>query len=188
MITDRDKTVIDFIKDFKVATTDTIAELFYPNLTIARRRLRTLTNEKALKRDRCNHTMQYYYYISKPRQLRHSLLITDFYRELNKICNIEFFENEFICENVRSDGLAVYQYKNEYYVAFIEVQIANTPLDVKKYEKLYRSAVYKNYFGEVFPFIIAITDRKIPDTMLKIIKINENLSNLKEVLDANRQI
>src|SRR5699024_4780390 len=99
-------------------------------------------------------TMQYHYYIKKPRQLRHNLLLTDFYRELNKIATINFFDKEFSIEHIRADGLVVYRYKNVNYIAFVEVQISNQPLDVKKYEKLYQSGLYKNKFNGVFPMII----------------------------------
>lgn len=181
MITDRDKQVLEFLRKFKVATTDTIADIFYPSLRVAQRRLKILYENKALKRDREHFTSQFYYYIQKPKQLRHSILLTDFYRELNKIANIEFFESEFAIEHVRADALAAYRIKNRGYIAFVEVQIANMPLDIEKYENLYRSELYKKYFP-VFPLIIAITDKNIPKTDLKVIQLNEKLENLKETV------
>ena len=181
IVTERDKKVLNFIEKFNVATTDTIQELFYPSIRVAQHRLKLMYDNKLLKRERDHFTSQYYYYLRKPRQLRHSLLLTDFYREINRLTKIELFEKELTIEHVRADGLVAYKYKSKRYIAFIEVQIANTPLDVEKYEKLFKSGKYKKYFP-VFPLIYAITNKKIPYTELKIIRVNEDMSNVKEVL------
>ncbi len=181
MITKRDQRVIEYIEKFKVATTDTIAELFYPSIKVAQRRLREIAESKLLKRDRDHFTAQYYYYTKKNNQLRHSLLLTDFYRELNKIATIEHFDNEFVIGELRADGLVVYKINGTAYVAFVEVQIANTPVDIAKYEKLHKSTTYKNFFP-VFPLIIAITNKKIPSTNLKVIQVNEDIENLRGLL------
>lgn len=182
IITDRDKAVLDFLNKFKIATTSTIAELFYPSLRYAQDRLLKLYKAKFIKRSRNNFTQEYYYYIKqKPKQLRHHLLLTDFYREMHKIADIEIFEKEVYMEGVHPDGVIAYKYKNKGYIACIEIYISHNPLNLKKYEKFYYSNKYKKYFP-VFPLIFVITDRKIPQTKLKVIQINENMSNLKEVL------
>ncbi|OLS02866.1 hypothetical protein [Tissierella creatinophila] len=178
IVTDRDKLSLKFIKKFKVATTDTIAELFYPNLVIARRRLKLLCDNKLIKRDRDHFTAQYYYYFKKTKQLKHKILLTDFYRELNKTSEIVLFENEFRCENIIADGLAVYKINSQPYIVFIEIEISNKGIDIEKYENLYRSGKYKRYFP-VFPSIIVITDKKIPYSNLNIIQVNEDIENLR---------
>lgn len=179
IVTNRDKEVLLFIEKFKVATTDTIWQLFYPSLRVSQTRLKLLHDNKLIKRDRDHFTSQYYYYIRKPRQLRHDLLLTDFYREMDRKAEIELFKKEFTIGDIRSDGLIAYKNNHKRFIAFIEVQISNTPLDIKKYEKLYKTKLYKNYFP-AFPLIYAITDKSIPSTNLKIIKINEDMSNLKK--------
>lgn len=181
IVTDKDKEVLQFLEKFKVATTDTISELFYHNLKWTQRRLKKLYDNKYLKRERDHFTSQYMYYIRKPKQLRHDLLLTDFYREMNRLTDIELFEKEFTIDNVRPDGLIAYRYKGKSYIACIEVQIANIALDVEKYEKLFKSGKYKKYFP-VFPLVYAITDRKIPATKIEVIRVNEDMSNLREVL------
>lgn len=198
MITSKDRKVIDFIEKFKIATTDTMAELFYhnkedaeinpglTNIKTAQRRLRIICEANLLKREREHFTAQYYYYIKKPVQLRHSLILTNFYRELHKIAEIKYFECEYICDNVRADGLVAYILKGINYVAFVEVQIANTPLDIGKYEVLYKSGNYKNYYPlnklRTFPQLVAITNKSIPESNIKIIKVNEDIDNIREVL------
>ncbi len=181
IVTERDRKVIDFLETFKAATTNTIQELFYPSLRVTQNRLKLLYDNKLLKRERDHFTSQYIYYVRKPKQLRHDLLLTDFYREMNKIVEIELFEKEFVIADIRTDGFVAYKHKNKGYIAFIEVQIANTPLDIEKYEKLYRSGQYKKYFP-IFPLIYVISDKKMPETRLKIIRVNEDMSNLGEIL------
>lgn len=177
-ISNNDKKTLEFIQKFNVATTNTIYDLFYPSLRMAQYRLKALYDNKILKRDRDHFTSQYCYYYKKPKQLRHDLLLTEFYRVMNKLAQIEFFEKEFPLDDVRPDGLMAYRHKNKSYIAFVEVQIANTALDVKKYEKLYQSERYKKYFP-TFPLVYAITNQTIPRTGLKIIQVREDMSNLK---------
>lgn len=180
ILTERDKRVLDFISEFKIATTDTIQEIFYPSLFVAQRRLKKMYDYQLLNRDRSYVSSQYMYYINKPRQIRHSLILSNFYKELNKLVDIKYFEREFTLNNIRSDGFVAYRYNNKNYIACVEVQISNLPLDVKKYEQLYYNGKYKEYFP-VFPLIIAITNKNIPKTKLKIIQIKEDLSNLKRL-------
>ncbi len=176
VVTERDRKVITFIDEFKVATTDTIHELFYPSLKIAQRRLRLLTENNLLKRDRDHFTAQYYYYTNKPRQLRHCLLLTDFYRELNKRVKIKLFRKEFPIEDIRPDGFVVYEVNGQNYIACVEIELSNIP-DIGKYERLYKGESYKKYFNGVFPLIYYVTNKDIPGTTLKIIQVNEDISN-----------
>ncbi|MGJ0846604.1 hypothetical protein ACR77J_07940 [Tissierella praeacuta] len=177
IVTERDKKVINFIEENKIATTDAIAEIFYPCLRVAQHRLKLMYDNKLIKRDRDYYTSQYYYYLKKPKQIKHSLLVTEFYKNLNKIADIKMFRSEFIIENIRSDAFVAYEVNNIKKIAFVEVQISNTKLDIEKYEKLFKSGKYKSYFP-VFPSILAITDRKVPQTNLDLIKINTNFNNL----------
>lgn len=176
-VTKRDKEVIEFIQDNKAATTETIKELFYPSLRVAQNRLKLMYDNKLLQRDRDYYTSQYYYYIKKPVQARHCLLLTDFYRHLSSMAQIEIFEKEFTIENIRPDALVAYRYANRNYIAFVEIELSNTP-NIEKYEKLYKSGKYKDYFP-VFPLIYYVTDKKIPDTKLKVIQISDDMNDFR---------
>ena len=178
MITYRDNDVIKFIQDFKAATTDTIAELFYPSLRVAQRRLRTLAEHGELKREREHFTMQYYYYTKKPKQLRHRLIITNFYRELSKIAEIVRFDTEVHFGDIRADGMIAYKYKNKAYIALLEAEISNKGVDMGKYENFQNTGKYKAFFP-VFPQLIFITDRKIKKTDLEYIKVDEACRGIK---------
>lgn len=182
MITKRDGKVLDFVEEFKVASTSTINELFYKNIRVAQRRLKLMVETKDLKRERYHFTDEYVYYYKKTTQQRHDLLLTDFYRELNKIVNIVSFKKEFTkIEGIRPDGVVVYQYRNKNYVAFVEVEISNKGFDTEKYKEMYRNKNYKGILP-TFPLIIAITNQKIEKTPFEIIKIDTDLTNLKEVI------
>lgn len=182
MITKRDKKVIDFLEQFKIANTSTIHELFYPSLRVAQNRLKTLTDHKAIKRTRNHINMEYLYYIKKPRQIKHRLLLTDFHRELNKMVKIIDFQNEFIIEHLRADGFVAYKYNNKGYIAFIEVEISNKSLDINKYKKLFKEGKYKLYFP-VFPKLIVITNKKISEIKeFEVIQIKEDFSNFQAAM------
>lgn len=178
VVTGRDRKAIDFITKMNCVSTKTIHELFYPSLRVTQNRLKLLTENKILKRDRDHFTSQYYYYPDvKPKQVYHNLLLTDFYKELNKRATIEVFIKEYSIEDIRPDGLVIYTKDNKSYIAFVEVELSNTP-DIGKYEKLYKSDKYKTYFKGVFPLIYYITNKAIPETNLKVIQVNEDFSNL----------
>lgn len=184
MITNRDYMVIEFLHKFKIASTNTISELFYPSLRVAQNRLLQMVKHKEIKRDRDNFTMEYCYYIKKPKQLKHSLLLTNFYRELHKSgCNILQFENEVTMGDLRSDGFVIFKHKEKTYLNFIEVQISNNKLDTEKYRTLLISGKYKDYGLPVFPRLIAITNKNVPSIdKYKLIKINEDMNNISDIL------
>lgn len=184
MITQRDYKVISFLEKFKIATTSTISELFYPSLRVAQKRLLQLYRYKEIKRDRDNFTQEYYYYINKPRQLKHSLLLTNLYGSLSKLnCKILKFEKEVIINNLRADGFVIFQHSNKTYLNFVEVQISNTPLDIDKYRTLLFSEKYKDYGLPIFPRLLAVTNKRTPKVKeFKIIKINENMDNVSDIL------
>lgn len=180
IVTKNDKKVLNFIDQFKIATTSTIAELFYPSLRYGQYRLKLLYENKLLKRDRDPFTNQYFYYNKKPIQIRHSLLLTNFYREINKLAKIEYFENEFThFEGIRPDGFVAVEFSNKKKeIYFIETEISNKP-DIAKYEELYKSNQWKSVFPK-FPKLIFVTDKTVGESKLfDVIKIGENLKDIK---------
>ncbi|PAB60984.1 hypothetical protein [Anaeromicrobium sediminis] len=182
MITNRDIEVINFIEKFKCAKTSTIAKLFYPSLLVAQKRLKKLYEYKELQRYRHNIANEYVYYIKRPKQMKHRLLLTDFYAELSQIVEIKAFENEVILGNIRPDGLVGYVVNNKKYIACVEVQISNQKLNIDKYKKFYNTEEYKKYFPTI-PLIVAVTNKRIEEVNeFKIIQVREDLKEIERVV------
>jgi hypothetical protein len=81
MITARDMQVVEFLKEYKAASTATLAKIFYPSLRVCQNRLNELAKAKQVSRIRRGVNTEYVYYIkAPPKQLKHKLLVTDFYR------------------------------------------------------------------------------------------------------------
>lgn len=156
MITERDYKVVEFLTTYKIATTDTIAELFYPSIRVAQNRLKTLTEQRLIRRERLAVNNQYTYFIKRPKQFRHALAITDFYRELHSIAIVSFFIIECDYHNIRPDAVFGYHFNGEDKLGILEVELSNKTFDFNKYSD-------KNLFDEVgtMPVIIINTDKKI---------------------------
>jgi hypothetical protein len=179
MLTTRDLAVIDFINEYKVASTSTIAEVFFPSKISCYRRLQVLS-EHELKRIRDNINSEYIYYKKLPKQMRHSLLVSDFYRELYKKSEIINFKIEPVMGNIRPDAVFGYTYHTKTYLGLLEVEISNKGFNYNKYEKFYSSGDYKNYLP-VMPTVFIIGNKiKLPEkSEIKYIIISTDFNNLK---------
>lgn len=180
IMTSRDKEVIEFITEFKVASTSTIAEVFFPSRISCYRRLQVLNEHNELKRIRNNINSEYVYYKKLPKQFKHSLLVTEFYRELHKKSDIISFKIEPIMGNIRPDAVFGYTYHKKTYVGLLEVEISNKGFNFGKYEKFYSSGEYKNYLP-VMPTVFVVGDKvKLPDKSdINYVLVNTNFTNLK---------
>lgn len=180
IMTSRDKEVIEFITDFKVASTSTIAEVFFPSKISCYRRLQVLNGHNELKRIRNNINSEYVYYKKLPKQFKHSLLVTEFYRELHKRSDIISFKIEPTMGNIRPDAVFGYTYHTKTYVGLLEVEISNKGFNFGKYEKFYSSGEYKNYLP-VMPTVFVVGDKvKLPDKSdINYVLVNTNLTNFK---------
>jgi len=178
VITDRDYEVIEFLKTFKVASTDTLTELFYKNPRTARHRLKQLTDKKMISRSRDAVSNQYVYFTRKPSQLRHSLLVTDFYRELNKYTSqVVFFARETEICGKRPDAVFGYRINKSEYVGLLEVEISHKGFDCDKY----RNSKFVNYFP-VPPKLFVISNQKrikTDDLLCACSVCDTSLSNIK---------
>lgn len=182
MYTERDQAILDYLDEFKVATTSTLVTLFFSNYRYGAKRLALLAKRGDVTRARClGDNYDYVYYVGRrPKQLLHRLYLTEFHRELSKIARVVKIIPEYVCGNVRADGFVAYELQGERYIAFVEVQTRNFPLDTGKYRQLLLSGEWKRHFP-VFPMVIAITDQKIKapaDYKLVHIKTDLNLAPL----------
>ncbi|WP_193774795.1 hypothetical protein [Vallitalea guaymasensis] len=175
--------MIEFIEEFRVANTSTICELFYPSLRVAQIRLKKMTELQELKRHRYYYTNEYIYYKKRNNQLRHDLILTNFYRELNRISKVIRFDKEFDkIKGIRPDGFIVYSVNGLNYIAFVEVEISKKGLDLEKYKRLYLGCEYKEHLP-VFPLIIIITNNKIKEKIpFGIISLKTDLSDIAKII------
>jgi hypothetical protein len=178
MVTRTDDLALNFLAEFKCARTRTLAKLFYPSLRDAQYRLANLNKHKFVQRDALFYNKEYVYFLKKSSQLRHQMILSDFYCELKSQAIINKFKVEPTISNIRPDALIAYTHDNKTVVAFLEIELSNKGLDILKYENLYKSEEYKIVLP-IFPKIIVVTDRKIPKTDLEIQTISTDLSNFK---------
>lgn len=161
VLQERDYNIIQFLKDFKVATTSTIADIFFnSSIRPTQRRLKFLTEHGYIRAYQENIITQKVYYIKrKPAQIKHSLILSSFIAELKKN-NIDIikYKVSYKLENIIADCFLALKINNKNYIYFVEVE--NTKkLDVKKYEDLYYSRKYKSVLP-IFPSILVISNKQ----------------------------
>ena len=176
MITTRDLKIIDFVKEYKVASTSTIHEVFFSCKVCCYKRLQVLCENKMLTRYRNNVSSEYIYVKKTPKQLTHSLLVTDFYRELHKISTeIVNFKIEPVMGDIRPDAVFGYKKDGKSYLGLLEVEISHKGFNYGKYDKFYSSGDYKTYLP-VMPTIFIVGDN------IKDIENKSCRSNIKYVV------
>lgn len=177
MVTKRDAQVLQFITDLKVAKTSTLQEIFFPSYLMTARRLNILTRIGEIQRERDGWSSEYVYYINKqrPKQFRHALLLSDFYRELHKIAEIKKFKAEPNLGDIRPDAIIGFNLNGTNRLALVEIEISNKGFNYAKYDKF----DWKEFFP-VEPEIIIVSDKKLSDTKFKttVIKTDMDLSKL----------
>lgn len=179
MITKRDEAALEFIEKFRVAKTSAISSLFYPSVRVAQIRLATLCGHGVLKREHDTYGPEFIYYIKKPANLRHALLLSDFYVAFSLRVEIRNFAIEPEVLGIRPDALTAYIEGGKPQVAFVEIEISNKGFDIGKYERLKQSGEYRKSFP-MFPRLIVVTDKKVPQSPLDIVIIPTDLSTIKK--------
>lgn len=183
MITTRDMQIVDFLEEYKIASTSTIAELFFPSKIAAYKRLQVLSKNNIVKRMRDSINNEYLYYKKIPKQLKHSLLVSDFYRELHKNVEIISFKIEPVLGDIRPDAVFGYKYNGNINIGLLEVEISRKGFNYAKYERFYSSELYKKYLP-VMPVVFVVGDNiKLPEECkVKYVIIKTDFSNMKGVL------
>lgn len=158
MLTARDKKTLDFLEQHKVARTSTLSAL-YPSRNVCYKRLQRLTADGMVKRCRDISSPEYVYYLDRPKQLKHSLLVSDFYSALAKQAKITCFMVEPTFDNIRPDAAVSFIDRGIERTAFLEVELSNKGFDAQKYKQFN----WRKYFDEQ-PELFVVSDRKIPPT------------------------
>ena len=158
LLTTRDGKVLNFICRFRAVTAPIIGDLFFQGVkhrdVMARRSLRRLWVENKVKRMRLYCGEPYVYYVQKAAQIKHRLTVTRLFHALytgpGRI--IEFIP-EYPVGSGRADAFFTYQVGDMVYLYFVEVQLNNCPVELKKYE-----ATAGDW--PVRPRLLVVSDRK----------------------------
>ena len=196
-LTNRDIQIIEFLKEFRVASTSDLMELFNFNQSSINRRMKQLMEEfKDIKKIDYNPTYNFYndkykcklknenvyYWKRKSKSIEHDLLINKVYMELlnNKDFVIKEFKREYRITlddfTVIVDGYILIEYRDREYEYLLELE-NNKNWNYKKYYKLEQE-------GIILPPLVICTNRRIVNYCknLEIIKIKLNLSDIDKWL------
>lgn len=170
-MTDRDMKVINFIKEFKMASTSTIARLFFPSKATAEKRLRKLVDNRKLFRTRETILDEYVYYIKRPTNIKHCLMIAEVYSKLMTDSNIQVikckreYEIKFRAKTLRTDLMAVIRTKdNKLIPILIEIDLT------KAYKDKYTEYITSKYYQQKFPTIpvIVVVSNRTPKSAIEV--------------------
>ncbi|MFI3211128.1 MAG: hypothetical protein R3Y64_08815 [Peptostreptococcaceae bacterium] len=185
ILTDRDKQIIQFLKDFKVADTNTLANIFFNgSARPTQRRLKHLTEHGYIKNFQENINLHKIHYVNKkPIQIKHNLILSSFITELKKL-DIEIIKYKvpYKFKNIIADMFICFKYRNSTYIYFVEVE--NTKkFDLDKYLKLFDSGEYKEVFP-VMPPILVISNKTVPKEInkLTIVDVKTDFSNIENFI------
>ena len=198
-LTNRDIQVMEFIKEFRVASTSDLMELFGFNQSGCNRRMKQLMEEfKDLKKLEYNPTHNFYndkykiglknqnvyYWKRKSKSIEHDLLINRFY--------IELLDRQ-------KEGIIVKEFKREHRITledFTVIADAYILIEYKGMESEYllelenqKGFNYKKYYkleveDIIVPPVIVCTDRRVYNYCknLEVIKVKLNLSDINKVI------
>ena len=176
-MTDRDYKIIEFIKEFKIVSSSTIARLYFPSLATAERRLKKLVDHRKLFRTRDNIISEYIYYIKKPTNLKHCILIAEVYSKLATNKDIQLikykreYEIKFRAKTFRTDLMAVIKSNNKLIPILIEIDLT------KSYKDKYTEYINSKHYQQKFPMIpkIIVISNRTPKSSINIIwyKLNQ---------------
>jgi len=180
MLTRRDLDIISFLEDYRIATTSTIAKIFFPTDNACRKRLKTLADNNRVKRARMTMNYDYMYYVKKPSKLPHDLLVTEFYRLLILNSKVIHYKIDKELGDIRPDAIFAFEKDNRQCLGLLEVEISNKGFNYDKYDKFYKSGAYKEFFP-IMPTVYVVSNTaKIPrDTPIKFIKMATNMNDFR---------
>lgn len=159
MLTQRDKDILTWIEKYKAISVPQCTELFFNhNYEGCRRRLKQLESMSLLKSYISQLTREKIYYQEKKLK-DHDLLVYDFLKQIKKYNGeiIDFkLQPRYLVNLLRPDMLVTFQYNNNVYFVFLEVDYTHYTSNIKMqlYEKLFKSGqVQSECYGQ-FPIVI----------------------------------
>lgn len=172
---ERDLKILQFISDTRLCTTKQIQDTLFQGVVprVCYRRLQSLTDSNLIKRKyyRIDNKNMYVYFLDKPpgkKNLKHDLLITEFYTQLIKNgYEIVSFEKNPIVAGIISDAEIWFKNKesDKIHSLFLEVQLSEHDC-IKKYYNL-SSKVKKDIPATLY----IVSDKKINIQKLRDFKV-----------------
>lgn len=161
-LTDRDREIIKFLREYKCADTHTLTKLFFTSKTLAERRLKKLVEGGYLRRWREDILHPYIFYINKrPTNLVHSCMISEIYAELSKYQVVKVqreYEIRYGSNMIRVDLMTVLRINGKLVPLLIECDL-NRCMKYK-YDSYISEGHYQSKFGNNKPLIISISKYK----------------------------
>jgi hypothetical protein len=180
MLTRRDLDIINFLEEYRIASTTTLQSLYFPSLRSCQIRLRTLVNSGKVKRARLTMNHDYIYYVKKPGNYMHDLLVTEFYRCLSQRCKILNFVPEKSLGKIRPDAIFAVEYEGRQKLGLLEVEISHKGFDFEKYEEFYRTAAFKGFFPVMPTVYVICRSTKLPkQSQVKYVTIKTDMSDFR---------
>ena len=187
-LTDRDMEVLQFIKDYKCADTETIQTLFFKSQATCEKRMRKLVEARKLNRYRQDILHSYVYYKGqRPTNIKHSLAISKVYSLLSNCYQVvkakREYEFKYLNMTQRGDLLVVIKVKDKLIPLIIEIELCKTYK--YKYDEFIHNKYYQKYFP-IAPVIIVVSNNSPKYTTGQVIQVKLNemdkLENLKSLI------
>ena len=183
-LTDRDINLIEFLKENKVADTQTLSHIFFnSSLRSCQHRLKKLCDNGDLKAFRENILSPNIFYVKKkPSSYKHALKVTQFIAELHKLgIEILKIKTPFKCGNMIADSLIICRINGDVKILWTEIELTKF-FNLSKFEDLYYSRKWKEVLPK-FGDIVVVTDKKVKtNNTLNIIKIKTDFSNIEDLV------
>jgi DNA-binding Lrp family transcriptional regulator len=180
VLTRRDLDIINFLEDNRIASTSTLNTLFFPSLSACQKRMKTLFDNKRVKRARLMMNYDYIYYVNKPKKVMHDLLVTEFYNSLMKQRNVLQFRIDKELGKIRPDAIFVYEKDGKQQLGLLEVEISHKGFNYQKYETFYKSGSFRTWFPVMPTVYVVCQNAKLPkDGSINFIKVKTDMSDLK---------
>ena len=175
LINERVQNILNLIEKFKAVEMLHVYKLYYNynggNFN-AQKKLTAMVKENLIKRKRNNFNARYYYYMEKePAQVQHKLSLVELYVSLCErfgISNVYMMPEYSQLEGIRPDAYVEIIRDNRKYLYFVEVQLCNMPVDIQKYELIYKNKP----FGNTFPAVLVI-GKSCSHDYIKVINIKD---------------
>ena len=183
-LTDRDINLIEFLKENKVADTNTLSTIFFnSSLRSCQHRLKKLVDNGDIKAFRPDILSQNFYYVKKkPTSFKHALNVTQFIAELHKLgIEILKIKTPYKCGNMIADSLIICRINGDVKILWLEVELCKF-FNISKYETMYYSRKWKEVLP-TFGSIVVVTDKKVKtNNTFNIIKIKTDFYYMEDLL------